>query len=189
MTHNNNDNSIRTTSAPIAQNLVDGAFAFCLEHGLNSSLAVFVDYSIPSDRCRFFVYSFAYGRVVMQSLCAHGRGMGSTDSEPHFSNVEGSECSSLGRFVIVERRRMNTMPEDCLAVDGLDPTNDNALRRLILIHPYHVVDRYESGEAEGLIPVGPTSRGCFTISHRAMDRLLEIYEAQPCKRILVYAYV
>ncbi len=164
------------------------AEAFCARQGFCTAVAVLVDFSRPSSEPRFFVYSFSERRVVLQSLCAHGQGGGSTAAEPVFSNVVGSECSSLGRFLIAGRRRMNTLPDGCFELDGLDPENNNARRRLLLIHPYWVVDDYDSGLKHGLIPIGPVSRGCFTISHRAMSALEDIYEAQANKRILLWAY-
>ena len=167
---------------------LDEAEAFCRERGYCTSVVVLVDYSLPSSEPRFKVWSLAERRVILQSLCAHGQGGGSTAERPVFSNVEGSECSSLGRFVITGKRRMHTLPDNCFEIDGLDATNSNARRRLLLIHPYHVVDDYDSGGMQGLIPIGPVSRGCFTISHRAMAALEEIYDARPCKQILVWAF-
>ncbi len=162
---------------------------FCAGQGFCTAVAVLVDFSRPSCEPRFFVYSFSERRVVLQSLCAHGQGGGSTVDEPVFSNAVGSECSSLGRFLISGYRRMNTLPDNCFELDGLDADNSNARRRLLLIHPYWVVDDYDSGKKQGMIPIGPVSRGCFTISHRAMSDLEEIYEAQANKRILLWAYV
>lgn len=177
-----NDNRIRT--AVLAQ-----VEDFCARQGFCTAVAVLVDFSRPSSDARLFVYSFIERRVVLKSLCAHGQGGGSTAAEPVFSNAVGSECSSLGRFLISGHRRMNTLPDNCFELDGLEAANSNARRRLLLIHPYWVVDDYDSGDKHGMIPIGPVSRGCFTISHRAMSALEEIYEAQTNKRILLWAYV
>lgn len=172
----------------ISPKQVSEAYNFCKQHNMNTKFMIFVNYSIASDSNRFFVFSFENERLLIKSLCAHGCGLNSTPDKPVFSNAIGSNCSSLGKYEIVGHRRMNSYPENCFDLKGLDKTNSNALKRSILIHPYWVVDKYQDKEYKGLIPMGATSLGCFTITHKAMSKLEKLYNKQENKNILLYAY-
>ena len=65
-----------------------------------SQYVILVDYSIPSNKPRMFVYDYKEEKIVKKFWCAHGFGGGSTDSIPVFSNKPGSNCSSLGLYSI-----------------------------------------------------------------------------------------
>ena len=66
----------------------------------NTNYCFLVDFSIHSGKRRFFVWDFKGDSVKYASLCAHGYGKNSTLSKPVFSNVEGSYCSSLGKYKV-----------------------------------------------------------------------------------------
>ena len=74
--------------------------AYCDKNGYNTNYCFLVDFSIHSGKRRFFVWDFKGDSVKYASLCAHGCGKNSTLSKPVFSNVEGSYCSSLGKYKV-----------------------------------------------------------------------------------------
>ena len=74
--------------------------AYCDKNGYNTNYCFLVDFSIHSGKRRFFVWDFKGDSVKYASLCAHGYGKNSTVSKPVFSNVEGSYCSSLGKYKV-----------------------------------------------------------------------------------------
>ena len=76
------------------------AKTYCVEKGFNTNYCFLVDFSIHSGKRRFFVWDFKGDSVKYASLCAHGYGKNSTLSKPVFSNVEGSYCSSLGKYKV-----------------------------------------------------------------------------------------
>ena len=78
----------------------DSAKVYCVDKGFNTNYCFLVDFCIHSGKKRFFVWDFRGDSVVYASLCAHGYGKNSTASKPVFSNVEGSYCSSLGRYKV-----------------------------------------------------------------------------------------
>ena len=88
--------------------------------------------------------------IVFSCLCAHGLGGGSTAITPVFSNSEGSLCSSLGRFVITGIG--SATYKNCFRLKGLDPVNNNAATRGILIHAGRMVSYHK------LLPYIPLSK-------------------------------
>lgn len=129
-----------------------------------------VDFSLPSFEPRFFIMSADGGRVLRSTLVAHGRGSDPaavpSPTPTHFSNAPGSEASCLGAFVTGARYLGRHGPS--LRIRGLDPTNDNAERRDIVIHSASYVD---ATRARAEIPVG-WSQGCFAVPDPDRDEIV-----------------
>lgn len=96
-------------------------------HDLNRNYFLFVDYSIPSGTPRLFVWSFNENKVVAVTYVMHGPGMGSTAEKPVFSNKPGSNCSSLGRFIVT--REHGSKLKRSYRLKGLDIDNQTAYLR------------------------------------------------------------
>ena len=103
----------------------------------NRETIVVVDFSRPSNLERFYLVDLASDWVTGYHV-AHGRG-----SDPHhlgmlqrFSNEPGSEASSSGAYVL--RDAYDGRNGRSVRLEGLDPTNDNAMMRSIVVHaaPY-----------------------------------------------------
>src|SRR5258707_785815 len=67
-------------------------------HGFNPSICFMVDMQLPSGKNRFFVYDLRRDSVLEAGLVAHGSGGSRFSARPVFSNVDGSGCTSLGRY-------------------------------------------------------------------------------------------
>lgn len=128
------------------------------------------DYGLSSGEFRFHIVDVEGGAIVRSYLVSHGRG-----SDPHnrgfvesFSNVPGSNASSKGSFVTGEAyvgkhgrsRRLH----------GLEPQNDLAFDRAIVIHGASYVDR---GMARNDGRVG-RSLGCFAFERSTIEEVLEL---------------
>lgn len=91
-----------------------------------------IDYSRPSTEPRLWVFDLPRNELLFEELVSHGRGSGDAVAET-FSNVQGSNQSSLGLF-----RTMNTYYGRngySLRLEGLeDGINDLAYQRAIVIH-------------------------------------------------------
>jgi hypothetical protein len=125
------------------------------------------DFRLPSSIPRLHLVEVATGRIT-SFLVAHGRGSDPTHSGwlSRFSNQPGSDCTSNGAFVTGDHYVGQHGPS--MRVVGLDPTNDNAVGRGIVVHsaPY----------------VGPTilrehgvlgrSEGCFALSQTDLPQVL-----------------
>lgn len=159
------------------------ALEFARKHHMNEHYALFVDYSIPSGTPRLFVWVFQQKKIVATTYVMHGPGKGSTDKRPVFSNEPGSECSSLGRF-LVTKEHGNSL-KCSFRIKGLDPDNQTAYARGLMIHGSTYLDghcwmRY--------IPLHRTScQGCVTISSRGMDYLWRLVNNEK-KPLLLWSY-
>ena len=127
-----------------------------------------VDFSRPSRDPRFFLVDLASGRA-QALLVAHGRG-----SDPahkgwleRFSNVDGSEASCAGAFVtggeyVGKHGRSRRLI-------GLDPSNNNAERRAIVIHAAAYVGE-DVVARQGKLG---RSQGCFAFSSSDIGSVME----------------
>lgn len=129
-----------------------------------------VDFSAPSGQPRFQIVDINNGRVLTNLLVAHGRGSdpGNTGVLQRFSNRAGSNASSGGAFLIGDtyfgkygRSRR---------VHGLEPQNDQAFARAIVIHS---ADYVSDNMARASGRVG-RSLGCFTVSHGDISEVLAL---------------
>ena len=100
--------------------------AYCDKNEYNTNYCFLVDFSIHSGKRRFFVWDFKGDSVKYASLCAHGYGKNSTLSKPVFSNVEGSYCSSLGKYKVGIRSYSKWGINVHYKLHGLEATNNNA---------------------------------------------------------------
>ena len=129
-----------------------------------------VDFSAPSRATRFYLLDTGAGQVISTHLVAHGRG-----SDPanrgwveRLSNRPGSNASCEGAFLTG-----NTYYGEhgrARRLIGLDPENDMAESRAIVIHAASYVD-------PGLIPIQGRigrSQGCFAVARREIDDVLEL---------------
>ena len=166
--------------AKISQKIAD-LKAFLKESNYNSDKAFLIDFSISSSKFRFFVVDLKTGRIIQRGLVAHGDGSedGKINGILKFSNIDGSHCSSLGKYIIEEK--YNGKFGMSYRLTGLDETNSNARARAIVLHKLNCVPDVEQKDEICL------SFGCPMVS----DNFFKILEQQidkSNKKILIYAY-
>lgn len=124
------------------------------------------DFAAPSSQPRFYVVDLASGATTSM-LVSHGSG-----SDPqhtgwlqHFSNADGSNASSEGTFLTADYYVGKHGRSQRLM--GLDPTNDQALSRAIVIH-----SAWYANEAM-LRTHGQLGRsqGCFAVGERDLEQV------------------
>ena len=148
----------------------DCALAFARRHNMNEHYVLFVNYTIPSGKPRLFVWDFENKRIVATTYVMHGPGGGSTDKKPRFSNRPGSNCSSLGRFLVTKDR--GTKLKRSFRLKGMDFDNQTAYARGLMIHSSMWVDSHCWMD---YIPLhSPSCKGCVTVSSRGMSYLWEL---------------
>ena len=120
------------------------------------------DFSRPSGEPRFFLLDTQTGRVTRHHV-AHGRGSdpGHGGFLERFSNAPGSEATSKGAYLTGDFYYGKYGRS--LRLRGLDPTNDNAEARAIVVHsawyaePDLVAAHGKLGRSEGCFAFGHTS--------------------------------
>lgn len=162
----------------------DSALIFCKNKGYSTEYCVLVDFAIHSGKKRFFVWDFKGDSILLSSLCAHGYGMESTEAKPVYSNVEGSYCSSLGKYKLGIRSYSKWGINVHYKLHGLEKTNNNAYRRIVVLHSYEYIPEKEIFPRH--LPLG-MSQGCPVISNESMrtiDKLLQ----ETKKPVLLWIY-
>jgi hypothetical protein len=172
---------------PIAQEKLNEAKAYCAEKGMNTEYAIFLDMGIHSGKKRFFVWSFKENKLLSSGLCAHGCcknnwGEDETKENPTFSNIPESHCSSLGKFKIGARGYSSWGINVNYKLHGLEKSNSNAYKRIIVLHSWNAVtdhEIYPSGTAEGW--------GCPAISNSQMKQVDDLLKSTN-KPTLLWVY-
>lgn len=146
-----------------------------------------VNFGKHSGEERFFIYNVRNNKYEYSGLVQHGNGKGNTAGKPKFSNVIGSNCSSLGLYKITGKDNMHSWPgAPCLRMIGLDSTNSNAMARGILIHP-SLTRTLMPFEVWGLdLPLTWESQGCFAVSCNTMCEITKRFKKN---NMYLYAYV
>jgi hypothetical protein len=146
----------------------------------NQNIAVFIDFKIPSNKFRFFVYDLKNDKILEKGLVAHGSGSvipGSTNLK--FCNIESSYQSSLGKFEIA-----NSYVGDfgkSYRLKGLEKTNDLAMKRAIVLHPYSCIKDEEQDELSCL------SWGCPMLSQNFFNTVAKYIDASK-NPVILWSY-
>jgi hypothetical protein len=163
------------------------ALDFCRSQKLNTDFCILVDMSIHSGRKRFFLYDFKKDSITNSFLVTHGCcdkpwNNDISKENPKFSNLDGSHCSSLGKYKIGKRATSDWGVKIKYFLHGLEKSNNNALARTIVFHSWEAItdnEIYPNGTKEGW--------GCPAISNNSfliVDPLLKT----TTKPVLMWIY-
>ena len=151
---------------------------------MNTDYCFLIDMSIHSGKNRFFVWNFKENKVEFQGLVCHGAGGGSTGAKPIFSNRVNSGCTSLGRYKVGEKSYSKYGINIHYKLHGIDSTNNNAFKRIIVLHSFNPVPAFQ------IYPVHlymGMSLGCPVVSN-AMMRKLDALLAKQKKPVMMWIY-
>ncbi len=160
------------------------ARSYCVRHGMDTTFCILIDMGIHSGRERIFVWNFSEDKLKYSGLCCHGMGGGSTGAEPVFSNTPGSNCTSLGKYRVGARAWSNYGINVHYKLHGLESTNSNAHKRIVVLHSFTPVPDAEIYPAH--LPMG-FSLGCPVVSDALMRRLDGLLSA-PAQPVLLWIY-
>lgn len=147
----------------------------------NSKIAFFVDMKIKSGKNRFFVYDLENNKVIDEGLVANASGSETNiRGELKFSNEPNSNCTSLGRYAIGKSYR--GIFGKSYILKGLDKTNNNAAKRMIVLHSYSAVPESEQDYYIAL------SHGCPMVSETFFKRLEKIIDSSKSNILLNVYY-
>jgi hypothetical protein len=160
------------------------AETFCKAHGMNLNYCFLIDMSIHSGKNRFFVWNFKKKKVEFRGLVCHGVGGGSTGSKPVFSNVVNSGCTSLGKYKVGVKSYSKYGINIHYKLHGLDSTNSQAFKRIIVLHSFDPVPAFPIYPAHLYMGM---SLGCPVVSN-SMMRKLDTLLIKEKKSVLLWIY-
>lgn len=125
------------------------------------------DFSLPSSAPRFHLVNLADGSV-QSHLVAHGRGSDPSHTGwlERFSNEPRSNATSAGAY------RTDSLYVGAhghsMRLQGLDPTNSNALSRAIVVHGAW----YVTEDMIGRVGMLGRSQGCFAVADTSLPEIM-----------------
>lgn len=145
----------------------------------NPGFLSIIDFSLPSSQKRLFVLDLFGGRLLFNTLVAHGRNSG-TLVPNRFSNRCNSLMSSLGFYLTGES--FIGQHGYSLRLEGKERGwNDNAFRRAIIMHPADYVSE-EHIRQSGFLG---RSEGCPAIPEELGRPIIDVIQGGSC--LFVYS--
>lgn len=140
-----------------------------IDHKYNQKIAFLIDMKVPSGKNRFYVYDLEKNQIIDQGLVAHGSGSETgIKGMLKFSNLPNSNCTALGRYSIGKTYRGIFGKAYRLA--GLEESNNNALKRAIVLHSYSAVPLEEQDYYIS------NSHGCPMVNEQFFKRIEKIID-------------
>ncbi|TDX10207.1 murein L,D-transpeptidase catalytic domain-containing protein [Flavobacterium sp. S87F.05.LMB.W.Kidney.N] len=140
-----------------------------IDHKYNQKIAFLIDMKVPSGKNRFFVYDLEKNVIIDQGLVAHGSGSETgIKGMLKFSNMPNSNCTALGRYAVGKTYRGIFGKAYRLA--GLEESNNNALKRAIVLHSYSAVPLEEQDYYIS------NSHGCPMVNEQFFKRIEKIID-------------
>jgi hypothetical protein len=153
------------------QVLAQEALDYCKTHNLNTEIYFLIDFSKHSGLPRFYVWDFEAKAPQKSYLVSHGCytspwGRDQSKTNAIMSNVPESHASSEGKYIVGDRGYSNWGINVKYWLRGQDATNNNAKKRVIVLHGWEKVSD------EAVYPRGtPEGWGCPAVSNKAMREL------------------
>lgn len=147
---------------------------YCQRNNLNQNKFILIDLGVHSGLKRFFVFDFKQHKISKSYIVSHGCGdnrWGATMSKEKapISNEFDSHCSSIGKFVVLDRGVSQWGIKVNYILQGKDKSNSNARSRAIVLHSWDAIsdkEVYPNGTPEGW--------GCPAVSNESMKEIDEI---------------
>ena len=153
---------------------------------MDTTICFLIDMKVHCGKKRFAVWDLKGDSIRREIIVSHGSGgakglpISSADA-PVFSNIPGSYASSLGKYRIGKRSYSNWGINIHYKLHGLESTNNNAYRRIIVLHSFVGVSSSEIYPEEA-----PFSLGCPMVSNQDMIYLDNLLKSK--KNILLWIY-
>jgi hypothetical protein len=161
------------------QNFADKLEQYARENNYNTRYCFLIDMTIACGSNRFFVYDIQKDSVLQSGLVTHGYG-NSNYTSVNFSNVPGSNSSSLGKYKV--GYSYNGKFGLAYKLYGLNKTNDNAFNRFVVLHSHECVPATEVAPQPICM-----SQGCPTVSPSFL-KMLSPYVDGADKPVLLWIF-
>lgn len=140
----------------------------------NTGVITIVDYSKPSSEKRLYVLDMNEGKILFQTLVAHGRNSGYIYAKD-FSNAASSLKTSLGFYVTANTYNGNNGYS--LKLQGCERgINDKAMERAIVLHgaEYATEDFLQHNGYLG------RSHGCPAVPEQLSKKIIDVIKNGSC---------
>ncbi|AZA79317.1 hypothetical protein EG347_18315 [Chryseobacterium sp. G0186] len=163
-TNNKKEIALRLAETIGQRKALERLFNFKDAQGSHANFWAIVDFNKPSSEERLFIFNLV-DETYKKYLVAHGKNSGDKYAKT-FSNINGSNCSSLGVYKTSET--YIGKHGKSLRVDGLESSNSNVRDRDIVIHSAdYVVPNYANTGRAG------RSEGCFAVHPSVSNEVIE----------------
>jgi L,D-transpeptidase catalytic domain len=149
---------------------------YCRKKGLTGrkQIITVIDFSKPSTQKRLFVIDIAKGKLLVQSLVAHGKNSGEKYAN-RFSNKEASHQSSLGMYITLGT--YSGTHGYSLKLKGCENgINSNAYNRDIVLHGADYVSETFIA-AKGFLG---RSEGCPAVPEKLTKKIIDYIKGGSC---------
>jgi hypothetical protein len=158
----------------------DALKMYARSNGFNTEYAFIINMGMRSGLKRFFIVNLRYMCVENSGLVTHGRGDEKIyTGTRQYSNREGSNCTSLGKYKV--GKAYQGFFGLAFALDGLEPSNNRAKDRKIVLHSMHCIP-----ETPGENPIC-LSEGCPAVSDAFLPEIKKIIDHAD-RPVLLYIY-
>jgi L,D-transpeptidase catalytic domain len=152
---------------------------YAKKNGFDTSYGFLGNMGMLSNKKRFFVVNLVTMEIEQSGLVSHGRGQGPSVYDKQYSNENGSKCTSLGRYKILNKYK-GTYGE-AYRMAGLDSSNQNAYSRNIVLHAMGCIP-----DTDGIMPAC-ISEGCPALSNQFLSSLRKIIDTRK-KPVLLWIF-
>lgn len=174
---------VKTLESKAYTDKVDFINEFLKDKNYNKDICFLVDYGQNINIKRFLVVSLHNGATITKGIVSHGLGNLDSSGVPvTFSNVPDSKCSSLGISLLAERAPSTVGLGFKYWMDGLESTNFNNRKRLVVLHSWGNIP-----DEEGTDYV-TRSEGCLMISDLFLEELDCLIKNSRNKKIVIYSF-
>lgn len=148
-------------------NIAKQGYKYALDKNLaHNPVTVVVDYSLPSNQKRLWLYDVEKNKTLLETYVAHGKNSGLV-SATKFSDHPRSLMSSIGFYQI--GNSYYGKHGLSLRLNGLEPENKSALSRGIVIHSANYVqDSYINANNRA-----GRSWGCFAVTKEDEAKIIQ----------------
>ncbi len=144
---------------------------YARRNNYSTRICFLIDMGISSGKTRFFVYNLQKDSIEKSGLVTHGSGSDKGEDGLYFSNIPGSNCTSLGKYKI--GHSYNGKFGLAYKLYGLDNSNSRAFERFVVLHAHECVPNDE------IYPLTICqSWGCPTVSPSFLQSLKETIDRE-----------
>ena len=172
-----NEPDLSKVDVPRLRSFANSIKNYAQLNGCNTGYCFLIDMKRPSGTNRFFIFDLKGDSILDAGLVTHGSGSDKPGGKLEFSNIPGSNASSLGKYK-VGKSYMGTFGK-AFKLYGLDNTNSNVFNRFVVLHSHPCVPAAAVYPAEIC-----RSWGCPTVAPAYLN-VLSKYIEQSEKPVLL----